>query len=71
MPVQFDTYYLIRDGSFILETVDCGQVAILEAIPESGYQFEGWLVNGEELLDEQITITITGRTNIFAIFSET
>ncbi len=50
-------------------TYENGTVVSVIAIPEEGYQFSHWLLNGTTLTDNPINITMTSNYNLTAIFT--
>jgi len=47
-----------------------GDEVTVTATPNSGYTFEYWLLNGEQITDNPITFTITENCTLEAVFSE-
>jgi uncharacterized repeat protein (TIGR02543 family) len=45
-----------------------GATATLTAIANEGYEFVGWMVNGEALTDNPLTLTITSDVTVVATF---
>jgi hypothetical protein len=47
-----------------------GTEQIIAAVPDRGYRFEGFVVNGETVTDNPLTLSITGDMTVEAVFAE-
>lgn len=48
-----------------------GDIVTCNATPKSGYDFNGWTINGEDAgSDNPLQLTVTGNTNLVALFTE-